>query len=101
MFSEDAIRAGAICEQLEDVKYCAAHQMNPLNGGIEKEKWEQAMKTAEALAENDPTFTIHNMKSFQIAVNEHLKNQSGARLFDGLSEADHFAARRFYYFNNY
>lgn len=99
IFDEDAIQAGAICEQLEDVKYCTEHKMNHLNGGSEKAKWEQAMAKAEALAEKDKTFTVENMKKFQKAVNGVLRNDPEARLYDGLTETEHFAVRRFYYFN--
>ncbi|MBR6519283.1 MAG: hypothetical protein IKT63_06395, partial [Oscillospiraceae bacterium] len=90
----------AICEQLEDVKYCTEHKMNHLNGGSEKTKWEQAMAKAEALANKDNTFTVENMKKFQKAVNEVLRNDPEARLYEGLTETEHFAVRRFYYFNS-
>ena len=99
-FGDSAIQAGAICEQLEDVKYCTEHKMNHLNGGSEQAKWEKAMEKAEALAEKDGTFTAANMKKFQTAVNEFLRNNPDARLFDGLTETEHFAVRRFYYFNS-
>ena len=101
IFGESAIQAGAICEQLEDIKYCTEHNMNHLNGGREKTKWEKAMEKAEALAEKDKTFSAENMKNFQKAVNEFLRNNPEARLYDGLSETEHFAVRRFYYFNSY
>ena len=100
IFGESAIQAGAICEQLEDVKYCTDHKMNHLNGGNEKMKWEKAKATAEALAERDATFTVANMQRFQVAVNEYLRKNPCARLYDGLTETEHFAVRRFYYFNN-
>lgn len=103
IFSEDAIQVGAIGEQLEDMKYCTEHKMNHLNGGSEKEKWEKAMAKGEALAEamdgNDNTYTVENMKKFQNAVNEYLKKNPKARLLEGLTKTEHFAVRRFYYYN--
>lgn len=99
IFGEDAIQAGAISEQLEDVKYCTEHKMNHLNGGNEKAKWENTAAKCEALAEKDNSYTVHNMKKFQREVNEFLKNNPGAKLFEGLSETEHFAVRRFYYHN--
>lgn len=101
LFGQDAIQAGAICEQLEDVKYCTKHKMNHLNGGSEKAKWEKAKAKAEELAENDKTFTAENMKKFKKAVDEFLKENPEARLYDGLSETEHFAVRKFYYFSSY
>lgn len=101
IFGDDAIQAGAICEQLDDVKYCTENKMNHLNGGSEKAKWEKAMAKAEALAEKDKTFTVENMKKFKKAVDAFLRDNPEARLFDGLSEIEHFAVRKFYYFNSY
>lgn len=105
LFSEDAIRVGAIGEQLEDVTYCTEHKMNHLNGGIEKAKWEKAMEYGEDLAESiegkDNTYTVENMKKFKRAVDAFLKENPGAKLFDGLTETEHFAVRRFYYFDNH
>lgn len=101
IFGERAIQAAAIGEQLEDVKYCTAHKMNHQNGGSEKAKWEKALKKAEEYAEQDETFTIENMKRFQKKVNELKKEHPEMSLFDGLSETEHFAVRRFYNFNNY
>ena len=99
-FGDSAIQAGAICEQLEDVKYRTEHKMNHLNGGIEQEKWEKAMDKAEALAKKDGTFTVANMKKFQTEVNAFLRKNPDVRLFDGLTEIEHFAVRRFYYFDS-
>lgn len=103
IFSEDAIQVGAICEQLEDLKYCTEHKMNHLNGGDEKEKWEKAMAKCEELAEamdgKDNTYTIESMKKFQNAVNDYLKQNPKARLLEGLTNTEHFAVRRFYYYN--
>lgn len=98
-FGENAICAAAIGEQLEDVRYCSKHRMNHLNGGSEKDKWEETMKKAEMLAGQDGTFTVENMKKFQVAVNEYLRKNPNAGLYDGLSETERFAVRRFYYFN--
>lgn len=101
IFGDNAIKAGAICEQLDDAKFCTEHKMNHLNGGAEQAKWEKTMVDAQKLAENDSTFTLENMKKFQGAVNELLKNNPETRLYDGLSEVEHFAVRRFYYYNSH
>ena len=100
MFDAEAIEAGAICEQLEDVTYCTKHKMNHLNVTSEKANWEKAMATAERLAGNSNTFTVENMKKFQKAVDKLLRDNPDTRLYEGLSELEHFAVRRFYYFGN-
>lgn len=105
IFSEDAIRIAAVGEQLEDAEYCTEHKMCHLNGGNEKAKWEKAMAEAETLAETiektDSTYTVENMKKFQLEVNKFLGNNPKAKLLDGLSETERFAVRRFYYHNCY
>ncbi len=101
IFGEGAIRAAAIGEQLEDVKYCTKHKMNHQNGGNEKAKWEKALKKAEECAEQDKTFTIENIKRFQKKVDEIRKENPDINLYDGLTEIEHFAIRRFCNYNNY
>jgi hypothetical protein len=101
IFGEGAIQAAAISEQLEDVKYCTEHKMNHQNGGSEKAKWEKALRKAEEYAEQDKTFTIENMKKFTKKVNEFRNENPETNLFDGLSETEHFAVRRFCNYNNY
>ena len=43
---------------------------------------------------------VENMKKFQKAVNKLLRDNPDTRLYEGLSELEHFAVRRFYYFGN-
>ena len=99
IFDENAIEGGAICEQLEDVKYCTAHKMNPLNGEGERSNWEKAQRKAERVVEKSETFTPANMKKFQEMVNRYLSEHPKARLYEGLTEVERFAVRRFYYYN--
>lgn len=99
IFGSDAIQAGAICEQLEDVGYCAEHKMTHTNGGSEQEKWNALREKAEKLAAGDATFSVENMRRFQVAANELMRKNPGTRLLDGLSEVEHYAARKFYYYN--
>ncbi len=105
LFSEDAIRLAAVGEQLEDINYCTKHKMNHLHGGVEKAKWEKVAKEADALADliekRDRTYTVENMRYFQTAVNDYLKQNPKARLLSGLTETEQFAVRSFYYYNCY
>lgn len=101
IFSINAINSAAISEQLEDVKYCSEHHMNHLNGGKEADKWEKAFQKAKRLVNNDETFTIKNIKKFQSAVNDFLEKNPKESLYNGMSEIEHFAVRKFYYFNSY
>lgn len=103
MFSNDAIKAGAICAQLEDVRYCTEHGMNHLNGGKEKQAWEKSMALANRLceADNGKTFKKENMESFRNAVNKTLKEYPKLTLYDGLTETERFAVRYFYYHNTH
>lgn len=99
MFSRDAIKAGAICAQLEDVKYCNEHGMNHLNGGKEKQAWEKAAALANqsCKADNGRTFNPQTMESFRNAVNKAIKENPELSLYYGLTETERFAVRYFYY----
>lgn len=101
MFSADAIKAAALAEQLEDMKYCAEHNMNHLKGGKEQKKWEEYCEKAELHAQKDDgkTFNRNNMQKFRNEVDQYLKKNPKATLFEGLGETEHFAVRKFYYFN--
>lgn len=101
MFSADAIKAAALSEQLEDVKYCIEHNMNHLKGGAELKKWEGCCEQAELYAQkdNEHTFNHNNIQKFKAEVDKILKNDSEATLFQGLDETEHFAVRKFYYIN--
>ena len=103
MFSNNAIKAGAICAQLEDIKYCIEHGMNHLNGGAEKQAWEKEAALAKKFckADSKKTFTPNNMENFRNAVNKILKEHPEMSLYDGLTETERFAVSYFYYHNTH
>ena len=103
MFSVDAIKAAALPEQLEDIKYCTENNMNHLKGETERKKREECRKRVEFYAHNDNerTFNRDNMRKFKAAVDTHLKQHPEATLFHGLNEIEHYAVRKLYYYNNH
>lgn len=102
-FSEDAIRAAAIGEQLEDIAYCSEHGMDHMNGSKEETKWNSELKKGKVYLERDncKTFNETNAKRFRKEVDKFLSYNPGKGLYDGLNETEEFAVQRFYYFNNY
>ena len=101
IFSNNAIKSAAIDEQLEDIKYCIEHHMNHMSGGIEEAKWNEQCKISETLTSHDNTYNRENMKKFKNSVDAYIENHPDARIYDGLSETEHYAVRRLYYYNNY
>jgi hypothetical protein len=105
IFSDNAINAAAYAEQIEDVKYCSDHHLNHLNGTSEQKKWEEYCDIAEFYYANDEksnkTYTIENMKRFHSLVNDFLKKHPKSSLYDGLTELEHYAVRRLYYYNSH
>lgn len=101
LFSKDAIYAAALCERLEDIKYCTDHGMNHLNGGVELEKWKQYYEKAQFYAEKDYKNTLNrvNMKIFKIEADKYLNNHPETTLYHNLDEIEKYAVRRFYYYN--
>lgn len=99
MFTDSAISAAAIGEQLEDIKYCIEHGMNHLNGGKEGQKWEAERKKAIDLCKADggSTYNPQNIDCFKKEVDKIRKNDPHFKLYDGLSERERFAFRNFYY----
>lgn len=100
IFDEDAIKAVIIAEQLEDVRYCIKHKMSPGYGPEQLAKREAMWKKGEYYAQKSKTYTDENIIKFRKSVNEYLHDNPSARLYDDLSETEHFAVRGFYYPNN-
>lgn len=84
---------------MEDIRYCIEHKMNHMNGGDEKIKWLLAMKKAEQYmkADNRKTFTHRNIELFKKKINSIRRNKPKFKLYDDLTEIEHYAVRYFYY----
>lgn len=100
MFSENAIKKAAICEQIEDIRYCTRHGMNHMHGGKEKARWEAAVARGKRLGKNDTTFTMRNIRRFQAAVNNLVRKNPKMKVFAGLSKTEYYAVRYIYYYDS-
>lgn len=73
--------------------------MNPMGNREERAKWEELQSKADDFAENDTTFSVENMRKFQRDVNAFVERNPQYRVFEGLTEVEHYAVRKFYYYN--